>query len=89
MNALLTRKVNVVAEEFHSLQQLWCCFFPNGCEVVLKVTLNVSAFHGENITYIRAESKWKNTNIRPTLKKKKQVLITSSTGQLHRSILLT
>ena len=71
MNALLTRKVNVVAEEFHSLQQLWCCFFPNGCEVVLKVTLNVSAFHGENITYIRAESKWKNTNIRPPLQKKK------------------
>ena len=34
MNSLLTRKVNVVAEEFHSLQQLWCCFFPNGCECV-------------------------------------------------------
>ena len=38
---------------------------------VLKVTLNVSVFHGENITYIRAESKWKNTNIRPPLQKKK------------------
>ena len=62
---------------------------------VLKVALNVSVFHGENTGYLNyvykswvklKEHKHSSTS---TEKNEKQVLITSSTGQLHRSILLT
>ena len=62
---------------------------------VWKVALNVSVFHDENTRYLNyvykswlklKEQKHSSTS---TEKKKKQVLITSSTGQLHRSILLT